>query len=316
MRLLLSTALLGLAWFAAVNLVMSALAWCASRAVLRRGTALSGAALLTLRLLPSAAALVFAAAVFAPAHVRFEPAQSDEQFGLTLMAFAGLGSWLLARSARRAARVAAVARVAGRWPVQSAASRAGDAYEISGLRGVSLAGVFHPRILIGRGARRVLTPDELDLAIAHERAHRHALDNLKRCAMFCAPDLFGGTATAASLEARWRARAERDADDRAVAGDERRALHLASALLKVARLGGRAAEGPARPPLWSTFNEPPLLEERVRSLLARPVRRPPAWRDPSRAAVVAAWGLAAAAWLVHAPYDVHLLTELFVAVLP
>jgi hypothetical protein len=315
-RLLLSTVLLGLAWFAAVNVVVSAGAWLAARHVVKPGRTAPGAVLLVLRLLPACTAILFVALVFVPAHLRFEPAESDERFGLILSSLAVLGVWMLARSAWRLLQVSAAARRARLWmllvPVESAA---GDTYEVSGFAGVSLAGVLRTRILIGSSARVTLTPEELDLAIAHEHAHRRSLDNLKRCAMFCAPDVFGGSAVAARIEERWRAEAEREADVRAVAGDERRAVHLASALVKVARLGTQSGGGLSSP-LWSTFNEPPLLEIRVRSLVSACSRPQPRRRLLQCVAMTLAASTAAFIWFADTSHDVHLLTEAFVAVLP
>ena len=139
--------------------------------------------------------------------------------------------------------------------------------ELKGLRGISLAGIWQPKIFIGPEALAALTPAELDLAIAHEIAHRRSNDNLKRFAMCCAPDFFGWTSVARRLEQQWQAEAECDADAHAVRGDDGRAIALASALVKVARLervGGLRAASPA----FSAFHVPTLLELRVRRLVA------------------------------------------------
>jgi beta-lactamase regulating signal transducer with metallopeptidase domain len=143
----------------------------------------------------------------------------------------------------------------------------GGAREVEGFSGVSLAGVIAPRILIGRDVVRELTPAELDVAIAHELAHREAFDNLVRWAMLCAPDFFGHSIRARRLEADWHEAAESLADARAVRGDRVRAVHLASALVKVAKLAARGPRTTAIP-AWSTLNDPPLLERRVRCLLS------------------------------------------------
>lgn len=315
MRLLLSTVLLGFSWFAVVNLAFSAVAWTVSRHALRSGRPLSGAALLALRLLPTCAASLFVAVVFLPAHMRFEPAESDERFGVVLGGLCAAGVYLLARSAGRLSRVWSAARRAREWTSVPVPSAVGDAYEVHGYPGVSLAGIVRTRILIGSRARQALTPDELDLAVAHEHAHRLSLDNLKRCAMFCAPDFFGWTGVAAQLEEQWRAQAEREADARAVAGDERRAVHLASALVKVARLGATSDRVLASP-VWSTFDEPPLLETRIRSLVSDSVSAPAAPRLRRGAAIALAAGTAPFVWLTQAAHNLHQLTETLVAVLP
>jgi beta-lactamase regulating signal transducer with metallopeptidase domain len=185
-------------------------------------------------------------------------------------------------------------------------------YEVEGIPGVSLAGVFKPRVLIGPEVARELTSAELDVAIAHELAHRDAGDNVTRASMMCAPDFFGGSRRARHLETTWHEAAESLADARAVDGDRVRALHLASALVKVARLSASATTRPQ--PAWSTLNDPSLLERRVRRLvsgaltLAVPGNRGIAWALLTAVGVIAAVPLFAG--------SLHRFTEYLVRLLP
>jgi beta-lactamase regulating signal transducer with metallopeptidase domain len=181
--------------------------------------------------------------------------------------------------------------------------------EAPGFRGISLVGVLGPTIVVGRSAREVLSEGELDVAIAHEQAHRRAGDNLARVATYCAADLFGATRTAKGLEEAWRAASERRADAAAAGGDAHRATLLASALVKVARL----APAPAAP-IWSSFHEARLLDLRVRSLLqpAPALAAAGSWR---LASIVLACFVLAAAWLLALPADLHELTESLVRAL-
>jgi hypothetical protein len=314
MRLLLTSIVLGLAWFAAANIAASVLSWVASRLLPGEGRALAANVLLFLRLLPATAAILLVAVVFVPAHVLYEPAASDESFGAVLFAFAALGVALLVRAGVRLFQVSCTARQLRQWIIVPFESNAGEAFEAQGFPGVSLAGVLRTRILVGSDVRAVLTPDELDVAVAHEREHRLSFDNLKRCAMFCAPDLFGWTASAKMLEGMWRARAESQADVRAAAGDKARAMHLASALLKVARVAGRPP-GTLQQAVWSPFHEPSLLETRVRRLVDDPSARPPA-ATLSRLALAAAAGAAATLWVSDAFYGIHRATEALISLLP
>jgi hypothetical protein len=143
-----------------------------------------------------------------------------------------------------------------------------------------------------------------------------SLDNLKRCAMACAPDVLGWSAAGRRLEAEWRALAECQADLRAVNGDARRAVHLASALIKVARLGLRPAPA-IESGVWSTFHDPPLLETRVRQLTGDPPERPVGQGFRALAvAVCATAGAAVLAWASNAAFGIHRVTEALVAVLP
>jgi hypothetical protein len=264
-----SSLVLGLAWFVAINAIASLASWAIGSVVLSSSRRDRIGLLLAIRLLPSAASGLFVAAMFLPAHWRLEPIDARESFGFVLSALALAGGSLLVRGAARARSVARAARklrACERLARADSALPGAGLYEVQGLPGVSLAGVLRPRILVGAAAARDLSGAELDVAVAHELAHRGALDNVKRFAMFCAPDLFGATVVARSLEGEWRAAAETLADARAVNGDPRRALHLASALIKVAQLGSGSASAP-RSPVWSTLNDPPLLETRVRRLV-------------------------------------------------
>jgi hypothetical protein len=270
MSALASGVFLALAWFAAVNAAVSLAAWTIGAAALasrHRGRPVLN---LSLRLLPAAASLLLVVVMFLPAHWRFEPRDSSETFGIVLSVLAAAGASMLVRSAVRAlsvVRAGRTLRAVVLLPPIAAAPHAGEVYEVPGLAGVSLAGVLRTRILVGSAVTRQLSPAELAVAVDHELAHRFAFDNLKRFAMFCAPDLFGFSRVARRLEEEWRAAAESRADARAVNGDGTRALHLASALVKVARLG---AGSPVlrMSPSWSTLHHPPLLEMRVRRLVA------------------------------------------------
>jgi hypothetical protein len=313
-KLSFSVALLGLAWFALINVIVTAAAWFAGRSLTRRESP-SPVALLAVRLLPAIVAAAFAVFVFAPGHIRLEPRETEESFGLVIGALSLTGLVILGRSLWRALQVLAAARRVQRWLHLPIATSAGDAWQVDGFAGVSLAGVIRPRILVGSEARQLLTQEELEAAVAHEAAHRSAFDNVKRCVMFCTPDVFGWSATAQRLEEQWRAAAESQADTRAVSGDPRRAVHLASALVKIARLGSttRAA---LHSPVWSTFHEPSLLEVRVRKLVAGSRTHPAGFLVPSALSTCLAASLLAVAWAADASARVHYLTEHLIGFLP
>lgn len=313
MRLVISTAILTFAWFAAVNIVVSAAAWLLTRRA-ASSQSLGPEGLLTLRLLPSVVSLIVVALVVFPGHLLYEPMESDEAFGGALWALVALTTALLVRSGQRLVSVARASASLSRWALAANGRTLEETLEVKGLNGVSLAGVFRTRILIGSNARAALSDAELEVAVAHELAHRSCWDNLKRCAMFCAPDVFGFTSAARGLEARWRAEAECRADALAVGGDETRATHLASALVKVARLSQLSAPSHVSP-IWSTFHEAPLLEARVRRLVAEPnVLR----TEPSSLVryltAIAVFPLVV--WLAGLPYQLHLMTEFLIASLP
>jgi beta-lactamase regulating signal transducer with metallopeptidase domain len=310
-RLVISSVLLGLVWFAAANLVGTALAVGLARWTSTRHR--SASALLVLRLLPAALSAFFVAAVFVPAHLQYEPAEADESLGIVLGTLAALGLMLIGRSVRRAVRILRTDLRLARITTRVARPR-GAIFEVRGLAGVSLAGILRPKILVGSAAFAELTPAELDVAISHELAHRRSRDNFKRFLVCCAPDFLGLLPAARQLEERWEAETECQADAQAVGGDDRRAVVLASALVKVARLARPAAISPS--PVWSGFHVAALLETRVRRLVDGEARVPRARVAFWRAIAGAALALPAAAWMLDLSYSVHQVTEALVTYLP
>jgi len=305
--------MLALAWFAAVNAGASLLSWMLAAGLSSPRQREKSWLLLSVRLFPAVASIVFAGVLFLPSHWVFEPRDANETLGVAWYAAALAGLLILLHSAGRAFenfRSGQRLRAGERRSNLNIA----DVREVEGLRGLSLAGVFRPRILIGASVAQQLSPAELEVAVAHELAHRQAFDNLSRWAMLCAPDFFGTSRGARRLERDWHAAAESLADARAVRGDNARAVHLASALVKVTRL---AAQGPVQPlvPAWSTLNDPPLLERRVRRLVAGAVPL----AAPGRSRLVPALVTLGASLLVAVPAVagmVHRLTETLVNLLP
>lgn len=308
---LLIAVVLTLAWFAAANLVCSIASAIGATFVSDRVAADPRRArrLLRLRLLPAAAASMVSVVLFLPAHLWLEPPNTAERLGIVPLVFATVGLLLFLWSGWRIAPMVWASRrfVVVPWP----AAEAIQWVEVPMLRGIALAGVFRPRVVVGSVARRALTPDELDVAIAHEIAHRRAGDNLTRALIRCAPDMFGLTASARRIEGLWNAEAECLADARATRGNPRRGACLASALIKVARLARDTGE-PGCAPAWSMFHQPRLLETRVRLLVGNHhVQVSVGGSLPSLALAVAlAIGLA---WTAGVPHSLHWMTELVIS---
>jgi hypothetical protein len=307
--------LLGLAWFAAINLTVSIGVLFVSRWFDDRLTTNPWRArrLLALRLAPAFVSLALVVVLFLPAHLRLEPANADERIGFVPMMLAAAGLFLLVRAAYRFAHAMhRTMRLAAGTPHRELRRGGLRFLEVPGLCGIALAGILRPRILIGTCARRVLTSGELDLAVAHERAHQKAGDNLSRALMHGAPDFLSFFAQARRLERVWEAEAECLADAAAVNGSPVRATRLASALVKVARL---ASAERTWSPGWSTFHQPALLELRVRLLVSSP-RVPSAAGGSVRAAATCGLAVVAAAWMAGIPQQLHWLTEALIHVLP
>jgi hypothetical protein len=319
------TAVLALAWFGAVNLAVSAAvagaAWMIERNAVRLRPAAAPAVLLGLKLLPGAASVFFTLLVFLPAHWRFEPKDAQESLGYTLGALGALGALTLVVAGRRAIRDTRLTRsLAREWEGRAS----GPSQFLAGVLPVyclpdampiiSLAGFRRPRVFVARPVMDAFSADELDVSLAHELAHHDTHDNVKRVLVACSPDLLAFWLSGRRLEHRWRAAVEFAADARAVRGSDERAVSLASALLKVARLA--PAAGALLP--GSAFYDGTLLWARIDRLLApaesplspRPVRL--GWSvSIAGMTVLAAVAAAQGAWL-----GVHVATEGLVRFLP
>ncbi|HUJ40449.1 MAG TPA: hypothetical protein VLW54_07880 [Candidatus Acidoferrales bacterium] len=267
--------LLGLSFaaFFLLHTALAALLLLAAPAALRRAAAMRPRAatrfLLFLRLSPAVAASLVVVALCIPSYLWFEPRGQQEEVGILCAVAAALGilQWLPAVSRASAAAVRSLAfgrglrrrglsiRVPGQhspvWIVDSASPL------------FALSGVWRSALFLSRGVFHSLAPEELDAALRHEHAHRRSHDNLKRLALLAAPELLPFSRRFAPLERAWLRFSEWAADDEAAAGDPARALSLASALVRVARLGTSAP-----PPLAASLTECGCgLEVRVARLL-------------------------------------------------
>ena len=311
-------ALIALAWLAVVNAAATmAVVIAAPRVSRGRSAERSAAVWLSLRLLPSAASLLFVAVLFIPSYFRYEPRELGEGVDVTLASLAlvsavvvgtavarGIASW---RRASRRTR----AWIASARPIALAGAPI-DAYEIPiAAPFMALTGVARPRLVLTRGVVDALTPEELRASVAHEVGHWRARDNLKRLAMRAAPDFLFATRAASAIESRWAAAAEHAADRRAGADAHTRCA-LASALVKVAKL--TPPPTPLSDPI-STLVDGGEVASRVRRLLddAERPRSQPRWRVPLAALAIATPLAAAYAPLLRI---VHEATELLVNALP
>lgn len=199
--------------------------------------------LLALRMLPFALATLFVLGLCVPSYLWLEPAATAERVGVFCVALGLLGAttWSLsiARSAHSilvSLRHNQLSRLAGletRLPGKSSPLIVVE----NEAPLLALSGLLRPRPLISRGVLRALSAEELDAALSHEHAHLTSRDNAKRLLLLLAPDIFPFVCPLRILESTWARFAEWAADDKAAAGDSRRALSLAAALVSVARMG-------------------------------------------------------------------------------
>lgn len=199
--------------------------------------------LLALRLLPSGLSALFVTTLCVPSYLWLEPSGAIEHVGAFCAALGliGAATWsvTLARSGRAlvsSLRYHSSADSAGQeTSIFEKTSPAVVVEEDAPL--LAMSGLFHARLFISRGVLSVLSADELDAALAHENVHRISRDNAKRFLLLLAPDIFPFLRPLRALERNWAKFTEWAADDQATAGDPRRALSLAAALVHVARMG-------------------------------------------------------------------------------
>jgi beta-lactamase regulating signal transducer with metallopeptidase domain len=236
-----------LASFFAVNAAAGLLISFASRAAVRMAESMRARSaarfLLALRLLPSALGIAAVLALCVPSYLWLEPQASSERIGWACLALALLGTagWFI--SVARVTRALAFSvRFNRTWrqtscetPLRGESAKAVVVEKDAPL--LALAGIFHQRLLVSQAVLRSLSAEELDVALQHEHAHLISRDNLKRLFLLLAPAPVPLLRSFSSIERCWAKVSEWAADDEAVRGDSHRALSLAAALLRVARMG-------------------------------------------------------------------------------
>ena len=267
----------GFAAFAVASTTAStaiALAWRAAGAATDRlRPVVRARLLLAARLLPALVSLVVVAAFVLPAFHRFEPRGQDEAVGVSLAALAAAGAalvvfalaraWRAARDTRRFVRTCS----AGARPLAVEGSAVQATAVDTRFPLVAIVGLRRPRLLVAGRVLSACTPGELRAIVAHETSHLQSLDNLKRLAMRCCPDVLSLTAAGAAIERAWMEAAEEAADDHAARVLDDGATTLVLALLKVARMtpAGPPASLPA-----TALHRGDSIERRVRRLLQAP----------------------------------------------
>lgn len=280
--------------------------------------------LFILRMLPSVLAMMVVLGLCVPSYLWLEPQFASERVGLACLLLTALAGMACSHSLIRTARaINASVRLRSEWlrsglgaslnEKESHSAVDQQAMVVSQTEPVlALSGIFRPRMIISRGVLEALSKEQLDVAARHETAHRDSHDNLKRLFLVLSPEFFPCANGFAALEKTWVRFSEWAADDEAVQEDSQRALSLATALLRVARMG-------AQPRLsilqTSLLPEDQDLSARVDRLLcaeALPIDK--ASHTSSRPTVQALFLAVCAAALVGIPVtlsSVHRLLELF-----
>jgi Zn-dependent protease with chaperone function len=237
--------------------------------------------LFVLRMSPLVLTLFAVLAFCIPSYLWLEPEATGEKVGLFCLITAVLGVAIWVLSLRR---VTGAVRGTNRYLHEC--ERHGRKINVGGADSPALlladqapvlvvAGVLRPQLVISRPVLRGLSAEQRDAALSHERAHCASGDNLKRFLILLAPEALPFLPTLRSLDRGWSKFTEWAADDQASAGDPQRALSLAAALVRVAKMGSKPRLGYLSCSLVGGDQE---LSERVDRLLrpqpkpAKPVR--------------------------------------------
>ncbi len=255
--------LVSLAFFAVVYCSLStliALGWRAAARTFAVRSARVAGLLFVLRMFSFVVSAVIAVFFTFPSFWMMERATLDEDAGTFVLAacaliIVGAGVTRVIRDNARTAR-AVKEWMLGTRSVGSAATNPvlGMA---NGAPALMLVGIRRPRVMVSDAAARMLTCEELEVAVRHELGHRRSWDNLKKALISATPfPLMSG------LEKAWREAAELAADDAAVE-NRREALDLAAALIKVSRSPKQSPEPALASGLMCTSSSIAVRVERL-----------------------------------------------------
>ena len=297
----------------ALGLLVSLTAPWAIRTASGMEARLAARLLLILRLLPAGLAALIVAGICAPSYLWLEPEASAERVGWGCLLPAMLGLAVLSVSMARGLRIYSrsnryirqcerrgwkTSLGRGRMPVCVVAGEAPL---------VALAGIVRSRLMISRLVMSALSPEQLAAVLRHERAHGISRDNLKRLLILLSPNLLPFFRGFGALDRAWAVATEWAADDLATEGSTRRALALASALVRVARL---SAPPPLRLLATSLLADGAGLSARVDRLLHPAPHRKEAHASPILKALAGLTLAAGLAGLMLQPATLHSVHEL------
>ena len=237
-----------------------------------------------MRLLPLAVAV--AMGVFVVIGVwRFEARHDDEHFGWILRLTATLGALFVVTMLVRLVQLhLETRRLLAAWlknatsftcpEVPGLASLTIPAYRIdTHFPVVAVVGIFRPILVVDKTVLEGCSTEELAAILAHEQGHLDRGDNLRRALFAASPDLLAWTPIGPALRHAWREATEEAADDVAAATNEDAGVHLAGALIHVARIAQNSSAGfssarrEAHLPASALYRGE-SIERRVRRLLA------------------------------------------------
>ena len=225
--------------------------------------------LLMLRLTPVCSALCVVIVLCVPSYLRYEQNGAAEKVGVFCLVASALGLALCVISVGRGLHAVVHSfLVTRRCPSVAAATGWSDVpvadEDEVGMPLLALVGVVRPRLILSRRVLETLSPEQLDAALSHERAHQMSRDNVKRLLVVLAPNVLPFVNGFDKLEHQWGRFIELAADEHATRGQIGRSVALAEALIRVARLGNSAVALPLASSLCAREED---LAERVHRLL-------------------------------------------------
>jgi hypothetical protein len=184
-------------------------------------------------IVPHLAAFLLVPAIVVPQYIHHETNLWKERVGIVCVIAALL---IAARYAYALTRVVGFLLIS-RQQGETAVTGSADGVPIQIVRDsdplLAVRGFLSPRILVSRRLFEAVSPEALEVALAHERAHLRQLDNVKLLILWSLQLPCGS----ASALRRWRRAAEIAADHDAAGGSRRRAVLLAETLLASVRMG-------------------------------------------------------------------------------
>jgi len=280
--------------------------------------------LFILRMVPSVLGVTVVLGLCVPSYLWLEPQFAPERVGLACLLLAALAGVMCSDSLIRTAQaIRTSARLKKEWrhsgndtllTDQESQAVVGEKATVIQKKEplLVMSGIFRPRMVISSGVLTELSKEQLAVAVRHETAHRESRDNLKRLLLVLSPQFSPFANGFAALEKTWVTFSEWAADDEAVQGDSQRALSLAAALLRVARMGKQARLSVLQTSLLSADQDLSARVERLLCLESLPMEN--ARQAHSRAVVRSLCLIVCAAGLVGIPAtlsSVHRLMELF-----
>lgn len=259
--------------------------------------------LFALRVLPGGVSLAMALILVPISYWSLEPRGDSERVGPVALLLAAIGGLILLSSLVRVARSLWQSRTVG-WRLKASADGTLTGLDVPASRidssfpVVALVGLLRPRLFVAAQVLESCTRQELQAVIAHELAHARTRDNLRRLLLVAVPDPLAWFPAGRRMIRDWGVAAELAADEGAVGDDPQKRLHLAAALVKVARLAGNP--GPVPLPASALYRGEEIAG-RVRRLVAPPASAAAAkrtwWPHAAIAALLA--GAPLALGLVH-----------------